>query len=245
MSSTAHLLIGERLFELDSARFGLSFTVSVHLGTALAVLMYFARTWIGLVRDVFAGRWRLGLLIGVGTIPAVVAGTALEPLIEREFRDLRVVVAALVAASVVFVLAERYGRQDRAEGTISLRDALLMGTAQAIALVPGVSRSGITISSGLGIGLRRADATRFSFLLSTPVILGAGAKRLLDVESAALLERPDLVLVGFLVSFAAGFAAVAFLMRFLRTHSLNWFVAYRLALAALLVAGLASGVLVP
>ena len=121
-----------------------------------------------------------------------------------------------------------------------------MGAAQAIALVPGISRSGITISAGLTRGLRREDATRFSFLLATPVILGAGAKTLLDARKAAeLLATPGVLAIGFTVSFLAGLAAVAFMVRFLRTNSLNWFVAYRLLLAAAIVVAVAAGVLSP
>ena len=115
---------------------------------------------------------------------------------------------------------------------LSFADSIVMGAAQAIALLPGISRSGITISAGLLRGVTREDATRFSFLLATPVILGAGLKTLLDARKASeLFATPDVLAAGFVVSFLSGLAAVAFLVRFVRTHSLNWFVAYRLALA--------------
>jgi undecaprenyl-diphosphatase len=117
-----------------------------------------------------------------------------------------------------------------------------MGAAQAVALLPGISRSGITISAGLLRGLTREEATRFSFLLATPVILGAGAKTLLDARKAAeLFSATDILAAGFIVSFLSGLAAVAFLVRFLRTHSLNWFVAYRLVLAAVVLLTLLFG----
>src|SRR2546427_10222058 len=119
-----------------------------------------------------------------------------------------------------------------------------MGAAHAIALLPGISRWGITISAGLGRELRRDDATRFAFLLATPVIVGAGAKTLLDARKAAeLFAQPDVLAVGFALSFLSGLAAVAFMVRFLRGHSLNWFVAYRLGLAAAIVAAVAAGML--
>jgi undecaprenyl-diphosphatase len=125
---------------------------------------------------------------------------------------------------------------------LTLADAVFMGAAQAVALLPGISRSGVTISAGLFRGLTREEATRFSFLLATPVILGAGLKTLLDARKAAeLFSATDILAAGFIVSFLSGLAAVAFLVRFLRTHSLNWFVAYRLALAALVVAALLLG----
>ena len=121
-----------------------------------------------------------------------------------------------------------------------------MGAAQAIALLPGISRSGITISAGLVRELNREEATRFSFLLATPVILGAGAKTLLDARKAAgLFAEPDVLAIGFVTSFLFGIAAVAFMVRFLRGHSLNWFVAYRVVLAAVIVLAIAAGLLAP
>jgi undecaprenyl-diphosphatase len=242
VSSTAHLILVTDWLRLDPERFGLSFDVALHLGTALAVLLYFARTWLALAGDLFARRWRMPLLVIVGTLPAAVAGVLLQSLVERTLREPVWIVIGLVAGSVLFVAAERMARQQRAMGDLSLADAVLMGAAQAIALLPGISRSGITISAGLFRDLRRDEATRFSFLLATPVILGAGAKTLLDARKAAeLFTAPDVLVAGFIVSFLSGLAAVAFLVRFLRTHSLNWFVAYRLVLALAVVIVLLYG----
>jgi len=183
VSSTAHLILVSDLLKLDPERFGLSFDVALHLGTALA-------------------------------------------------------------GSIIFVAAEAIARQRRAMSEVGVTDALLIGVAQAIALIPGISRSGITISAGLVRELRREDATRLAFLLATPVILGAGAKTLLDARKAAeLFAQPDVLAVGFVLSFLSGLAAVAFMVRFLRAHSLNWFVAYRLVLAAAIVAAVAAGML--
>lgn len=240
VSSTAHLVAAEKIFRLDPDRFGLAFDVAVHLGTALAVLLYFATTWIGLARDALAGRWRMPLLIAAGTIPAAIIGSLFQSVVERELRDIRFVAAALVVGSAIFWLAERYATQRRPIERIGWRDAILMGTAQAIALIPGISRSGITISAGLFAGIVRGDATRFSFLLATPIIVGAGAKTLLDARRASgLFAQPEIAIVGFVVSFLAGLAAVAFMVRFLRTNSLNWFIPYRLVLAgSLLLAAL-------
>jgi undecaprenyl-diphosphatase len=242
VSSTAHLILVSDALQLDPATFGLSFDVALHLGTALAVLLYFARTWLGLLSDLLARHWRMPLLVIVGTLPAAIAGVLLQSLVERTLRDPIWIVIGLVAGSAIFVVAERMARQQRAMGDLSLTDAVLMGAAQAVALLPGISRSGITISAGLFRDLRRDEATRFSFLLATPVILGAGAKTLLDARKAAeLFAAPDVLAAGFVVSFVSGLATVAFLVRFLRTHSLNWFVAYRLVLAAAVVVTMLRG----
>lgn len=236
VSSTAHLILVSDLLALDPDRFGLSFDVALHLGTALAVLLYFAPTWLGLAADVARARWRMPALVIVGTLPAAIAGVLLESTVERTLRSPVWIVVGLVLGSLVFVLAERVARQRRGVDVMTIGDALVMGSAQAIALLPGISRSGITISAGLTRDLSRSDATRFSFLLATPVILGAGTKTLLDARRAAeLFATPDVLAIGFAVSFVSGLAAVAFLVRFLRLHSLNWFVAYRIALAALVL----------
>ena len=242
VSSTAHLILVSGALGLDPDKFGLSFDVALHLGTALAVLLYFARTWVGLLRDLLARRWRMPLLVIVGTLPAAIAGILIEGTVSTTFRSPWWIVVGLVAGSIVFVLAERVATQRRSIGELRWADAVFMGAAQAIALLPGISRSGITISTGLLRDLTREEATRFSFLLATPVILGAGLKTLLDARKAeALFALPDIVIAGFVVSFLSGLAAVAFLIRFVRGHSLNWFVGYRLVLAALVIAAVALG----
>ncbi len=242
VSSTAHLvLIGEAL-GLDPQRFGLSFDVALHLGTALAVLLYFARTWLELARDLLHLRLRMPLLVILGTLPAALAGVALQSQIEGSFRAPAYIAAFLIIGSLIFVAAERFTIARRPLETIGFIDALVMGVAQAIALLPGISRSGITISAGLYQGIRRADATRFSFLLATPVIVGAGAKTLLDARKAeALFAAPDVLAVGFVLSFVFGLLAVAFMVRFLRAHSLVWFVPYRLIVAGLAITLALSG----
>jgi undecaprenyl-diphosphatase len=243
VSSTAHLVAAEKLFNLDSDRFGLAFDVAVHLGTALAVLLYFATTWIGLLRDVLAGRWRMPLLVVLGTIPAAIVGALFQSVVERELRDLRLIALALIAGSVLFFVAERLASHRRGMEQLGAGDALFMGAAQAVALIPGISRSGVTISAGLLAGIARPDATRFSFLLATPIIVGAGAKTLLDARRASgLFAEPELAAVGFVVSFVAGLAAVAFMVRFLRTNSLNWFIPYRILFAAVLLVAALLGV---
>src|SRR6266404_4894387 len=182
VSSTAHLILVSDALKLDPERFGLSFDVALHLGTALAVLLYFATTWIGLIGDVLRGRWRLPLVIVAGTIPAAVAGVLFETAVSTTLRSAVYIAIGLLAGSAIFVAAERMGARRRRLDRVSLVDGLIVGTAQAIALLPGISRSGITISAGLFRDFERGDATRFAFLLSTPIILGAGVKTLLDAR---------------------------------------------------------------
>ena len=233
VSSTAHLVLISDALGLDPARFGLSFDVALHLGTALAVLLYFARTWIELAQDVLHLRLRMPLLVVIGTVPAALAGVALQSQIESGLRAPAWIATFLIIGSLIFVAAERFTIARRPLASLGFIDALFMGVAQAVALLPGISRSGVTISAGLYQGIQRVDATRFSFLLATPVIVGAGVKTLLDARKAeALFGAPDVLAVGFGLSFLFGLLAVAFMVRFLRTHSLIWFVPYRLIVAA-------------
>ncbi len=243
VSSTAHLVIGEKLFRLDPGRFGLSFDVAVHLGTALAVLIYFATTWIALLRDVLRGRWRTFALIVVGTVPAAVTGYLFESAVESTVRDIRVIVVTLVAGSILFAVAEALAGQRRRIAELGWGTAFLVGAAQALALLPGMSRSGSTISAGLLASLTRIEATRLSFLLATPIILGAAAKTVLDARrTTGLFAEPAIPIVGFVVAFVSGLAAVAFMLRFLRSNSLNWFTPYRLALAVWLAIAALTGI---
>lgn len=243
ISSTAHLALAEKLLRLDPARYGLSFAVALHLGTLLAVLLYYARVWLGIARDVLRGRFALLSLLLIATVPAVAAALAFDAWIEGPLREPAAIVVALLAGSAVFVIAERLATARRA--TATPKDAVAIGLAQAVALIPGMSRSGLTISMGLARGLGRDEATRMSFLVATPAMFGAGLKTALDARSsgALLFDRPDVLAIGFLVSFLSGLAAVTFLVRFLRTHSLVWFVPYRLALAGAIVAAAVAGVL--
>lgn len=244
VSSTAHLILVSDVLKLDPEKFGLTFDVALHLGTALAVLLYFAGTWIGLLMDLLRGRWRLPLVVIAGTIPAAIAGVLFESAVSTSLRSATIIAIGLLVGSAIFVLADRTATQRRALDRLTLVDAVIIGVAQAIALIPGISRSGITISAGLFRGVERADATRLAFLLATPVILGAGAKTLLDARKlSGLTAELDVVAIGFIVSFLSGLAAVAFMVRYLRGHSLNIFVAYRVVLALVILVAVAMGAL--
>jgi undecaprenyl-diphosphatase len=250
VSSTGHLILAERAMGVDQDTYGLSFDAALHLGTLLALLTFFGMTWIRLAggalrtvttRSMADGEGRLAWLIVLGTIPAGVLGYALESKIEDVFRSPFLVATMLIAFSAVFLLAEAVAERRRTLAELTWVDSTIIGFAQAIALVPGVSRSGSTICAGLFRGLERQDAARFAFLLSAPIIAGAGGKQLLHVLkqlSDGTLGRDDAAFfaTGFVLAAVVGYASIAFLMRYLTTHSLRAFVYYRVALGLVVYA---------
>ena len=244
ISSSAHLILLPWFFQWNNPLLdSLPFDVALHAGTLLAVLWYFWRDWVGLIGGFFRilarrsardFQERLVLYIILATIPAGIVGFLLEKTIESTFRSPALIVLPLILVSFLMVYAERKARLSHPLEGMTLKDAMVIGVAQAMALLPGVSRSGITITAGLLQGYRRETATRFSFLLSTPAIGGA---TLLQARHL-LLAGPDdwfLIGIGFVSSVLVGYLAIAFLMRYLRAHTLNLFVGYRLVLAALVI----------
>ncbi len=229
VSSTAHLILLPWLFHWTGDMNTLTFDVALHAGTLLALLLCFYKDWIDMVlRD----RTMLGIIL-LATIPAGVIGALFHTVIEQTLRSPLVIVFSTTVFGIVMLAAERYGSKDRERS--SVMDALVIGMAQAVALIPGVSRSGITISAGLFRNLTRERAARFSFLLSTPIIGGA-----MLLEGRKLLQDPaahnfDLFVAGFLSAFLSGFLAIKFLLSFLKKHPLNIFVYYRFILAAFIL----------
>lgn len=244
ISSSAHLILLPWFFQWNNPLLdSLPFDVALHAGTLLAILWYFWRDWLELVGGFFrilikrkAGDFqeRLVLYIILATIPAGIAGFLMEKTIESTFRNPALITLPLILVSFLMVYAERRNRLSRTLETITLKDAMVIGLAQAVALLPGVSRSGITITTGLFRGYRREAATRFSFLLSTPAIAGATvlqSRHLFSIGEGDWL----LIAIGFVSSAVVGYLAIAFLMRYLRGHTLNLFVGYRLILAATVI----------
>jgi undecaprenyl-diphosphatase len=248
ISSSGHLIVVPALLGWDDPFIeSLAFSVMLHVATLAALLIYFARDWIRLVpaglaaiRDrSFNGDpdRRLAWLLAATTIPAMIVGVALNDLIETVFREPRLVAMTLVAGAIILWLADRLGSRTRTIDQLGFGTALGIGAAQALALIPGVSRSGISISAGLFAGLDREAAARFAFLMATPITAGAGlweARKILAGEAGVDLPLAPLV-AGMLASLIAGLLAIAFLMRYLRTHGVGIFVAYRLVLAAVVV----------
>jgi len=254
VSSTGHLTIAEKWLGLnidDPAVTG--FTAVIQSGAIAAVIVYFARdiwkiakAWVlGLAKPEYRGRieHRMGWYVIVGSIPVGVVGLLAKDLIKGDLRSLWVVAAALIGWSAVMWYAERMARQTRSEKQLGLTDALVIGGAQCLSLVPGVSRSGATISAGLLLGLDRVAATRLSFFLSIPALLAAGLYELKDALSGSISVGETLV--GTAVSFVVAYASVAWLLKFVAHHSIAWFTPYRVALGALLIALLTTGAMQP
>jgi undecaprenyl-diphosphatase len=252
VSSSGHLAIVSRIFFADDA--GASFTAVTQLGTELAVLVYFARDIVRIVKSWFNGLlvtahrnadYRLGWYVIIGTIPICIVGLLFKDEIRSGVRNLWVIATALVVFSAVIALAERVGRQTRGIEQLTWRDAIIVGVAQTLALIPGVSRSGSTISAGLFVGLERELAARFGFLLAIPAVFASGLFSLPDafhpVTEGMSATGPQLI-VATVIAFVVGLAAVAWFLRFLVRHNMYWFVGYRVAAGAAVLILLATGV---
>lgn len=244
VSSTAHLILFPWAFGWDDPILNsLTFDVALHLGTLVAVLVYFRRDWARLVLAFFSsvGNRRISTpdermvwLIIMATVPAAVLGAALEDYVESALRGPLVIVVTLALVSVLMVMAERSAAMAEGKGMteMSAKHALIIGFAQASALIPGVSRSGATITAGLWSGYARDDAARFSFLLSTPVIAGACVLKLGHFINGMPEGQAAEFAVGAAAAAVSGYAAIAFLISFLRRRPLYVFAGYRAALAA-------------
>ncbi len=251
ISSSAHLAIVPQLLGWDDP--GAAYTAVVQIGTELAVVLYFWRDiWTigsGWVRAVFnrearsAPEWRMGWFIIIGSTPIVILGVLLEDAIDREFRNLWFIGATLIGFGLVLGLAERLGRKSKPIADLSMRDAILLGLAQACALVPGVSRSGATISMGLFLGYERQAATRYAFLLAIPAVVGAGVYKLKDIPGGENAYGTVPTIVGTVVAFVVGLAVIHWLLQYVSKHSYTPFVIYRVLLGALVLGLLSAGVL--
>jgi undecaprenyl-diphosphatase len=255
VSSTGHLTIAEQLLGLSTTDPGVTgFTAVIQMGAIAAVIVYFVRDiwriivgWVvGLFKPELRGTLdhRMGWYVIVGTIPIGIIGFVFRDFIKNDLRSLWVVAVALIAWSGVMLLAERRGRQVRGENELSLKDAIVVGLVQCVALIPGVSRSGATISAGLFRDLDRVTATRMSFFLSIPALLAAGVFELKDALGTGGVGLGP-TLVGTAVSFVVALATIAWLLRFVAANSIGKFVPYRVILGVLLLIALATGVLTP
>lgn len=251
ISSSAHLRIYPELFGWNDP--GAAFTAVVQIGTELAVLLYFrkdiwriASCWLrSLVKAELRGHMdaRMGWFIILGSIPIGILGFAFKDTIETQFRNLWLIATTLVVFGLLLGLADRLGRSERTLKQLTFRDAVLMGFAQALALIPGVSRSGATLSMGRILGYDREAATRYAFLLAIPAVVAAGLFQLQEIPGGENEYGWAPTITATVVSFLVGYAAIAWLLRFVTTRSYTPFVVYRVVLGLVVFALLGAGVL--
>ncbi|MEK6651038.1 MAG: undecaprenyl-diphosphatase UppP [Bacteroidota bacterium] len=262
ISSTAHLTLGGRMLGLihaDRPEQWTAFIAVIQLGTLGAVLAYFATDLAAITRGFLIdgrryvknpsgglGDARLGWLIIVGTLPVVVIGLAFKKIIEGNLtKNLEVIGTSLIVLALILWYAERVGKRERSIADATWKDALWVGIAQAMALIPGSSRSGTTITAALFVGMKREDAARFSFLLSIPAILASGLLQLYEMRSFIDQMGALNVVVATLASGIVGYASIGFLLRYLRTRSTGIFIAYRLVAGAVIWILLLTGTIQP
>jgi undecaprenyl-diphosphatase len=251
VSSSGHLAIVSQMFFHDDA--GASFTAVIQIGTEIAVLIYFARDIVRIVKAWFGGLFDkarrtpdywLGWWVILGSVPIGAAGLLFKHYIRGDVRNLWIIATALVVFSAVIAAAEYFGKQTRTIEQFTWRDSLVIGSVQCLALIPGVSRSGATISAGLFMAQKREAAARFGFLLAIPAVLASGLFSLPDAfhpEGAGMSATGLQLLVGTVIAFVIGYAAVAWFLKFLVSHSMYWFVGYRLIVGAIVLILLATG----
>jgi undecaprenyl-diphosphatase len=251
ISSSGHLRIVPAFAGWEDP--GAAFTAVIQLGTMAAVVLYFredlvriARAWLASLRDRSRRSEldaRLGWYLILGTVPIVIFGVAFSHQIETGARDLYLIGTTLIVLGALLLVAEKVARRERDLSSITRRDAIVVGFAQALALIPGVSRSGATITAGLFLGMDRVAAARFSFLLSIPAVVLSGVYELRDVVSGTAEGAVGIgpTAVATVLAFVSGYLSIAFLLRVLVTHTTAVFVAYRVALGAAVLALVATG----
>lgn len=265
ISSSAHLRIFPEMFGWEDP--GAAFTAVSQIGTEAAVVLYFARD-IGRIidawfRSLFSRRSRdgsgpergrrrrsrgydpqdarMGWFVIVGTVPIVVAGLTFEDVIESEFRSLWIIGTTLVTLGIVLGIADRVGRKNRGIAELTMRDAILVGSAQALALIPGVSRSGASISMALFLGVDRPTAARFAFLLAIPAVLGSGIYKWPGAMEEGSVYGAGPTILAAVAAFVVGLAVIAWLMRWLESRSFAPFIGYRIVLGTFTLLMLATG----
>jgi len=243
ISSSAHLIIFHQIFtapELDT----LTFDVMLHLGTFLAILFYFWPEVVKLVKGFFSWKElgekqvyrRLSRLIIVSAVPAALIGYVWGNWIEEIFRPITWVIWPMIGGAILLILVEKFSKKNQTVDGLTFSKALYIGLAQVLAFMPGTSRSGITITAGMQLGLARHEAARFSFLMSLPIVFGAVLQKITKINFGDFSSNLFLVfIVGVVVSTAAGYLVIKYLLKFLASHSLNYFAVYRFILAALLL----------
>lgn len=240
ISSSAHLVLFPWLFRFPDP--GLAFDVALHVGTLVAIVGYFWREWLDIAvsliklvkeRKVTSQSQKLAGLLVIASVPGAIFGILLDKYAESAFRSPLLIASTMVIFGIVLWYADHHDREKRTIDDAKVRDAATLGLAQALAIVPGISRSGITMTTGLFSGFKREDAARFSFLMSAPIIAGAALVKLKDIQGG-MLAMPTFW-VAFVATVLSSLFAIGFLLRFVRKHRFNVFVYYRFALAAVVL----------
>ena len=243
VSSSGHLILARSLFGVEGG-YALAFDAILHLATAAAVIVYFYKDIWMLMQTALRKLGRLPVnerdltllyALLAGTVPAVILGLSLESLMESVFRSPLLVAGVLVAGSCLFIYAEWHYTRSHQDNVMNVKRGVKIGLFQSLALIPGMSRSGASIAGGMILGLSRSEAARFAFLLAVPLMLGAGAKKLLELITTEGSVAWTAVLVGAAVAFVTGLAAIHFMLSFVRRHTLWPFIWYRFILAGLVV----------
>lgn len=262
ISSTGHLILFEHILGISQDTYGLAFDAALHLGTLVAVLWFFREEWVKLLRvcvNVMPNLFRhprrilklvqddnknrddkLILLLAIGTIPAVILGVFLEDTIDTLFRSPILVAVSLILFSFVLLYVEKIGKRQKEITGLKLLDSVIIGTAQAIALIPGVSRSGITMAAGMWRGLTREQSARFAFLLSAPIVAGAGGKKVIDVFQefqTGIFVFSDLLFfaTGIISATIFGYLTIKYFLKFISSNSLMPFILYRIILGLFII----------
>ncbi len=249
ISSSGHLILIPYIFNWHGVVDSLSFDIALHLGTTASVIIFFWKDWVELITSFFKAlprgfseikkdfKARFLLILIVGSFPAALVGFIFQDTIEHNFRQPLLVASFLIGFSFVIYWADHIGKRNRPQQKIGFVDGLIIGIAQSLALIPGVSRSGITITAGLFRDLDRETATRFSFLLSTPIIVGAAAVQLRKILSGSLeANSQGVFLVGMFTAALAGWIAIKFLLKYVQTNNFTIFIIYRVLLGLSIIA---------
>jgi undecaprenyl-diphosphatase len=236
VSSSGHLILVGHFLNFQYS--GLAFDTALDVGTLLALYVFFAQDFAEIIHDFGKGgpKRKLGAFLLAGTIPGVVVGVLIEHAAETVFRDARLVAVNLIWVGILMYVVDRWSRRTRDLSEMTMPRAVTVGVAQALALVPGVSRSGVTITASRALGFDRVTATRFSFLLSAPIITGATMKVMLKPSNLSdMATTPGIYVVGILAALVSGYISIKFLLRYLSRHGLGLFAAYRVAVGVLIL----------
>lgn len=244
VSSSGHLVIAHKLLGIDqTAQAGFLFDMALNIGTVLALLIYFRKDILLLIKAIFnknAKEFKLAWFLVLATVPAAIGGFLLKDMAETSFRSLRLVACALIVAGFIMLVSEWYSQRLKKKTNlekVGIKQALAIGCAQALALIPGVSRSGATITAGLFAGMDRVAATRFSFLLGIPIMFGAILSTVFEGSAFdTITSERTIFIVGIVSAFVSGIFAIQFLLKFLSKHALSIFGYYRIVLGLLILA---------